>query len=525
MKSYRLFALCAVYLLAGMMLLSMAAEQSQNPQALKWFKTGLKEKNLNLKIKAYMKAVALDPLFVEALYNLGTAYKSLENYKLAKDFLQRAFNANPNKTSAATKTRILYELGIAHKETGESKEAVAVFHQAMDYVADSKFRIAILYELGWLQYKQKQYAEALSTLREGETLDRTKSAAFYELIQTVELAMQAEGHSVELDKLFADAERARQTGDLAKAKSLLEQIKVTRPGYRNVEAKIADVEAALQNNSEQIVLQVLYEQARKNEDQDNLQLAMTMYQSLLDKSKNFKDAEQRLTNIRQTLDKNRRQELLEIEYAAGMAALKKKDWVKALFAFDKVLEHDLYYLDARKRWREAQRGLNRKSDESVMSRYYAQGLLAMKKNNYRAAYTAFDNVRKINANYRNVASVFEKVASKLEEIKADENAKRKKAQIDSLLVLANDALQEKDWVQAVASLGILRSLVPEDEKVRRQLVQAQMNLKNYAFPRGETQETWGIENYLTVGGFVAALFILPMVGVMIFSQTVRARLF
>jgi len=48
--------------------------QSQNPQALTWFSLGLKEADAMKKVVAYKKAIELDPLFVEAIYNLGLAY-------------------------------------------------------------------------------------------------------------------------------------------------------------------------------------------------------------------------------------------------------------------------------------------------------------------------------------------------------------------------------------------------------------------------------------------------------------------
>ncbi|MFQ5628680.1 MAG: tetratricopeptide repeat protein [bacterium] len=299
------------------------------------------------------------------------------------------------------------------------------------------------------------------------------------------------------------------------------------PFKKGMEAKYSQskIDSQMQADAGHITFQPLFDQAQKYESIGNLELAATIYEALIQKAPERKDIAQRLTDIRNTLKNKQVQEILESEYAIGLEALKKKEWVRALFAFEKVLELDLNYLDARRKWREAQRGLNRESNESVISRYYAEGLMAMKNNNYSAAYSAFEKVSKSDAKYRNVVSLLEEAEIKLAEMEAAAIEKRKRTQIDSLHQMADVAMQEEDWVQVVVSLGILRTLVPDDEKVHERLLQAQANLKKNGSMDDEEKEAQGMEYYLTFGGFAFALLLFPVVGLFLFSPMARARVY
>jgi tetratricopeptide (TPR) repeat protein len=502
-------------------LVGPAAAQSQSPQALTWFKVGLAEKDPKTKIAAYMKALEYDPQFVEALYNLGLTFKKQQDYRRAEQYLLKAYGAKPEKITNDNKVQILYELATTYKKLGKAKEAKEAFSSLKRITANPAIKSTVALELGRSLYEEGRYQEALIELQEGSNAAGANEEQLKNLIRLAESGM-------ELQRLYEAAEKSQASGNFREAKALFEQIKAKKPAYKNVDVKIAALDSLLAAETTQTSLAAQYDQAVKQAAEGNLAPAIAAFENLLQQGGNYKDAKTRLEAARQQLAQKQRGENLEHEYAAGVAALKTRQWTEAILAFENVLELDRDFRDARKRLREAEKGLERENAETVVARYYADGLTAMNKGDLGRALAAFEKVRKIDSNYRQVASLLGEVENALQTraapapspaAPADAAPAISPAGLDSLYQLAVAAAEQKDWVQAVVNLEKVRMLQADYRDVTDRLAAARANLA-LAANGGKVASTNNVPTY--VGGAVA-LLVLPLLGFAMFSPAARAR--
>jgi len=494
--------------------------QSQNSQATTWFSLGLKEEDVKKKIAFYSKAIELDPFFVEALYNLGLAYKQEQNYPRAEQFLLKAYNAKPDRIKGDTKLKILYELAITYKKLRKLNDAVDALRGAKALATGQALQATISVELGRSLIQQGRYAEALVELREGQKLSGVDAGEFTELIQSAASALEAQ-------PFYEAAEKARANGDLKQAKSLLEQARAKSPGFKGVDKKIAELDSLLNEDVTKQSYAALYDQAQKYFAEGNLQMAIATYESLVQQSANYKDAAARLQRAREQFDQQQHTEKLESEYATGLAMLKARDWTRAIIAFENVLQVDRTYRDVRRRLNEAQRGLDRESAETIIARYYADGITAMNQKDLGNALAAFEKVQKMNPNYRNVASLLAQVEGVLEQqTQTAKIAATTGVRLDSLYQEALIFQEKADWMQAVVAFEKIQLLQPDYRDVAGRLAQARMNLNLTKTPaKNQRQADSDMSSTLYVAGAAAALLVLPLLGLVVFSPAARARFY
>ncbi len=515
---FRVFALCALAVSGAVM------AQSQSPQAMTWFKLGLTEQDPQKKIAAYMKALELDPQFVEAYYNVGMAFKKQQDYRRAEQYLHKALAAKPEKIKTDTKLQILFELATTYKKLGKADDAEEALGGAKGIAMEPAMKAAIAFELGRLFYDGGKYPAALAELRAGRGIAGANQGQFDSLIQLAE-------NEMELQRLFETAEKAKAGGNWRGAKALYEQVRAKNAGYKDASAKIAELDALLNAETQKNTLAVLYDQAVKQAGEDNFELAIKNFESVLQESGgNYKDAKTRLETARQQLALKQQNEELENHYAAGLAALKARNWTRAIVAFENVLNRDRNYRDARKRLAESKSGLERESTETSVARYYAEGVAAMNKGDRDRALAAFEKVRKIDSNYREVTTLMaevenaspNKMISPSPAMPADAASAVSPTGIDSLYRLGVVAADEKNWVQAVINLEKVRMLQPDYRDVINRLAEARANLAlvSQAVYEGQTGAGSNISTY--VGG-AAALLVLPLLGFAMFSPAARAR--
>lgn len=103
----------------------------------------------------------------------------------------------------------------------------------------------------------------------------------------------------------------------------------------------------------------------------------------------------------------------EKEYAAGRAAMRRRDWKAAIQAFKRTVELDPEYRDARQRLAEARTILNNEEIEAVAARHYEAGVAAMARNDYEGALDAFEKVSRINRRYRDLEELYARLDGKL----------------------------------------------------------------------------------------------------------------
>jgi tetratricopeptide (TPR) repeat protein len=507
---------CSVYV--GMILFGLVASaahpvaaQSQNSEARKWLQTGLTEKNASKKIAAYTKAFELDSLLVEAAYNLGLAYKKRLDYRLAEQWFGKAYNINSENVAPELRLQIALELARNYKRLGKLSACEEVLLRAKGVTVNGALRAEVLFELARFQFEQGRYEEALTGLREGEKLDRNKEDNFKSFIQLVESTMQSR-------RLTAAAQRAIASGELNQAQTLLAQIRSNNPEEENLADLTLAVDSLREAETNRKMLAVMYGQAQKEAAGGNLEAAIGVYESLLQKAGDYQDAKDKLEAARQQLAQNQILTQLEQDYEAGVSALRAGDWPLAILSFEKVLSVDENFHDTKKRLEEANRALEKESTETIIARYYAEGVSAMKRDDLGGALAAFEKLRQLNPGYRDAGDLLIEVEQRLaNKAKPDANPVDDTARAEALYSEALAAVNHKDWMQAVVALEKLQLVHPDYRDVANRLVEARTNL--YAAAADNSEVSW-----LYIGGALVAIITFPLAGFMAFSPAPRARL-
>ncbi|MDZ7267952.1 MAG: tetratricopeptide repeat protein [candidate division KSB1 bacterium] len=504
----------AVWLITSATALVQA--QPQNREALQWFSSGIMAAEPDKKIAAYQRAIELDPTYVEALYNLGMVYKAQQQYEQAAQYLTRAYQARPGKTQEALRLQILFELAATQMKLGQSREAEEGLRNAKSLAKDRTLASLISFELGRFLYQQHRYAEALAELRAGMSLDPENRLKFANLIVAVERAQQ-------LQALYDQAQQARQAGNLAEAQAKLAEIIAADAGFRDAQEQYLSLQAKQKSDTDKAAFNALYEEARKLESAGKLELALALYEKLVNQAVVFKDVRTRLQALQQQLAERRTRETLESQYTAGLAALKARDWARAIIIFEKILQTDAEFRQARQKLREAQSNLERENSETVLARFYTEGLTAMKQGDIRAALVAFEKVHKINQDYRDVASLLAEAEEMLANSPAPRTPRTAGTGQDSLYRAAQAAIQGENWALAVKLLEQLQAASPEDPGLVDLLAQARVNLQ-MSTPPVQAGAQHAEPPVLLISSALMALLLLPVIGFVALSPMLRARM-
>jgi tetratricopeptide (TPR) repeat protein len=243
-----------------------------------------------------------------------------------------------------------------------------------------------------------------------------------------------------------------------------------------------------------------------------LDLAVSAYENLLRQSGNYQDAEARLQNLKQKIEQAQHQEKLENEYAAGTSALRLRDWENAIIFFENVLALDSNFRDARKKLSQARRAFEREGAETLVARYYADGVTAMQRNDLGGALAAFEKVSKLNPNYRDVAGRMAEIEKALASApKAVEQAAAPPVNLDSLYQMALAAEQRGEWKQAVLTWEEIHFHQPGYRDIKARLTEARTHLNQAV--AAETAEPPGraSKTPIYLAGIIGAMVVLATI--------------
>ena len=135
-----------------------------------WFNIGLKTKDTAKKIEAYREAVAYDPEFTEALYNLGLAYRANNSWPEAERYLLEALQSRQGDYNMQLKVAILYEIAQIYKSTGRFAECEETLRGALGLASDPTIRNAMYLELSRVLLQMQRYEDALVELEKARLL-------------------------------------------------------------------------------------------------------------------------------------------------------------------------------------------------------------------------------------------------------------------------------------------------------------------------------------------------------------------
>jgi tetratricopeptide (TPR) repeat protein len=211
----------------------------------------------------------------------------------------------------------------------------------------------------------------------------------------------------------------------------------------------------------------------------------------LQQAGSYKDAQSLLDGARQQLAAQQRATMLESEYATAAAALHAQNWTRAIITFERILTVDENFRDSKTLLREAQGNLERESAETICVRYYADGVAAMNQNDLGSALAAFEKVKRLNSNYRDLPALLGAVELAL--------------QSQSSAAAANFSTADRNNSLSAPVAEAPGLETPQDAAV--------------------TGGTGTDPRYFYLASAFAALIVLPLVGFAFFSQTGRARLY
>jgi tetratricopeptide (TPR) repeat protein len=104
-------------------IVNLASVYSQNKAAEKWYLQGQKASQSDEKVTYYQKAIALDPSYTEAYYELGVIYDQKAQSDQAMHYLGRALFSRPGNISDELRFKIVLQIGQVQTKLNRHREA------------------------------------------------------------------------------------------------------------------------------------------------------------------------------------------------------------------------------------------------------------------------------------------------------------------------------------------------------------------------------------------------------------------
>lgn len=272
----------------------------------------------------------------------------------------------------------------------------------------------------------------------------------------------------------------------------------------------------------------LYKQALKDERDNKWTKAIAAYEKLLRQVGDYEDAAARLELARQKLQQRGR---LDFEYAAAQAAFNNRRWTYAIVAFERILEAEQNFRDARQKLALAQKNLKRERVENIVARYYADATLGMSRNDLGMARAALQKVRELDSTYQDVSVQLIRIETLLRqqsESAIAATARRVLADTapafaDSLYRDGLAAFQKEDWLRAVISFEKLHLVQPDYRDANNYLVQARENIGKIQFMAASATRWESSQAGYYTGSIFAVVLLLSAIGWIGFLPNHRAK--
>lgn len=464
------------YFFAFLCLSLCAGSLSAQTTSSDWFRKGLDTASAAERVQAFERAVQIDPDYIEAYFYLGLAYKNAARFDDAEIALGKAYYKNPYGLNDDIKLRILLELGTVQTVLGKSEDARETFLTARNLAGGSPdLKSRVLYELGRIYLQLEHYEAAIEELQHGKTLLPQNTSLF--------------------DKAIVEARQKKSVYDkYVKGISLLK----TRR-YGEAVAAFQTV-VALQSDFKDI--QSKLEEARRGRSA-SAQPARSVTAR--------PDPRPRAQPKKAVIDD------VAQNYRRGVAALQKREWAAAIRALTAVSQSRRDYENVQALLKRARAALRAEADmEEKSKQLYERGMAYIAAREWRAALTAFKELRNLNPGYKDVNA-------ELTKIKIALTVKQTTSAIDSAYQSGLLALQNGDWLQAVVAFERVGMQQADYKDVNRKLADAKFNLARKTGQAAPKKSASSSNTILWVGVTVA-LFLLPAIWALIFIPGLRAHL-
>lgn len=495
-------------------LLLLAYHLYGQDDATSWFNRGTAAASAQEKISCYLQAVQLNPKFIEAYYNLGYVYKSLDDYGNAERAFRQALLSDPARLDNEMKLRIAYELGMTLKKLNRLSEALEMMQAAKNLAVKTEIRAAVLYEMGRLKTAMGNFDEAIADLQEGLRLNTSRQSQFQSAIQNANALK-------EIEKFYAQGINFLEKGQYDDAIKAFTYVINENPNYKNVAQKLSQARSAKEKPSRPDELENTYARGLgylKNNDWKNAILAFSQVEQ---QNPNYKDVKARLEEAKTKLDQSLVEEGYEKLYNDGLAAFREGNWVKALIAFEKVRDWNPSYKNISRLYNDTQNKLNLEEQGSVKNRYYSQGKSDLANGNWQAAIVSFRQLIRLDPNFKDVQELLNRAEAR----------SQAEAQLEQQYTEAMNHFNTGDWLKAIVTLERIQQIDSNYMDVKEKIMLAQENYNKAQAPvetdRGSTATASPKSpnrKWLLVGG-ILSLIVVPGGLALLVAPSNRAKFY
>ncbi len=484
--------------------------------AISWFNRGATAQNTTEKITCYLKAINLNPKFVEAFYNLGYVYKNSGDLNNAEKAFRQALLVDPTKLAADTKLRITYELGVTLRKLNRYSEAIETLESAKNIARETEVRAVVLYELGRTKLAVNNFDDALSDFNEGLQLNSSKQEAFKTALQNFRVLR-------ELDNQYSQGMKLFDEGKYEQAIEILTRVVQSEPNYKNASQKLAEAQQLKDRQTKLDKLADVYARGIGYMQRSDWQNAIIAFKQVEGSDPGYKDVKVKLAEAQARLDQSLQQEVYEKIYNDGQLEYRKGNWINAIVSFEKVWEWDPNYKNVDRMYRDAQSKLNRDGESNVKNRYYVEGKTYLNNGNWEAAITSFELLKNFDQNYKDVQFLLQQAQAGLEN-------QAKSLQLEDYYAEGINHYNNEDWLKAILSFEKTQQIDSNYKDISEKLLSAQTNLNNSTIseitkPPVENQKLAKrvTKNWMLIGG--ALSLVLVPIGIAFFVVPItRAKL-
>lgn len=444
----------------------------QSKAAKKWYDKGEKAGKSTEKVTYFKKAISLDPSFTEAYYKLGLVYQKDNKLNDAMKYLGRALFSRPSNLENSLRLKIVFEIGKIQFKLKSYHESKKSFLGALNLTESESQRIAVLQELSEVLIADEAYDDAVTRLKQAIQLD-PKNKIRYE--QRIKQTRQLK----DIDQIYQAGAQFVKSRQFKKAIAKFE--------------KVLTLDASFKDTQDQLT-------AAHKELATIQQREKAYHSSLIDPPSRSSSREMasKITSYRENSPgANRDAENLEESiFAKGMEQVKNKEWEAALKSFESVLSMNPQNSEAAEQKKLVLAAFEKSMQERLVSRYYNQGVKYLRRKKWVQAIIAFEKVLTLNSRHSAAKRSLQRAQTGLEE-RGSQTAKQ------HYYDQGMQAIEDEDWILAESIFGKLMKLDEDylDTRAHKQIVTenvARLNknadlLKQYQageyfFRRGKWQE-------------------------------------
>ncbi|KAA3616097.1 MAG: hypothetical protein DWQ05_10130 [Calditrichaeota bacterium] len=485
------------------------------PGAKDFYKSAMKETDLNKKIELLLSAVKEAPDYIDALRELGLAYGKIANYTESEKYLLAAYSTNAQEQNKQQKILLLYELSQVYQELNRLIEGEESLRGALGLALESddiwKLNMALAKNL----VKQEKFNDAMLAANNANDSPGVKRVETVVLIKSIE-------QQINLRAIYTEATKAQKAENFSKAKELFDSILQTAGSkYKDVGERLSQVNAEISSNQNTQILENVYNKAVALEENGKNKAALRLYKNINFEG-GYKDSAIRFENLAAQIDKIEQETELNRLYSQGIAAAEESNWFEAWVAFEEIIGKNPQFKDVPLRLAEAKLQVNKNQSESLLARFYAEGLAAQSRGELIKARTFFLKICKIDPNYEDAQILLEDLESKISEKKLtnSRDARISNPELEKLYLSVEKEISLKNWKRAIVLLEKIQIIEKGFLQSDTLLTYCKRQLFGYGDDSKANLES---DSDLFLSSVILSIILVPLLGFLAVSPALRVR--